>query len=420
MDEVEVGEFESEPDAGGWKHSWYFAEPDRGEFLRHLRRMTGNHFQQFGNLLTPLVDGVRIRGPFVPAEQISNGDSFKLALIDGEGLGHTARGADSVSTKITERFQDVDLIVLVDNAQQPMQAAPLSLLRAVAQSGHGEKLAVAFTHFDQVHGDNLYTARAKREHVASSVNNALAGLRDQLSPRAHEMVQSQVTSRMFFLSDLHRPPSRIDKRFIRELQKLLAAMDESGVQAGDIDLAPIYSLQQFELGLRDAADAFKETWRYTLGIVPSDRKEHWARLKAFSRRLMWGQEEYQHLRPMADLTQQLQSSLSLELERPHSWTRRGQEADEQVVIDRIRQHVFREIHELARSRVVHDPQSSWEGAFLEAGRRSSFRRADTINLIYDSAAPSLSTARTPDEMQFLEEIKRALQAGIEREGGILE
>ena len=47
------------------------------------------------------------------------------------------------------------MILLVDNAQQPMQAAPLALLRTVGSSGFSKKIAIAFTHFGQVKGANL-------------------------------------------------------------------------------------------------------------------------------------------------------------------------------------------------------------------------------------------------------------------------
>src|SRR6202042_1501767 len=95
-------------------------------------------------------------------------------------LGHPAESASSVSTKITKRFADMDLILLVDSAQQPMQAAPLALLRAAGSAGYADKLALAFSHFDQVKGDNLKSLGQKRAHVMASITNAVAGLRQLL------------------------------------------------------------------------------------------------------------------------------------------------------------------------------------------------------------------------------------------------
>jgi hypothetical protein len=49
----------------------------------------------------------------------------------------------------------VAAVLLVDNAAQPMQAAPVAALSGIAVSGNASKLHVTFTHFDQVKGDNL-------------------------------------------------------------------------------------------------------------------------------------------------------------------------------------------------------------------------------------------------------------------------
>ncbi len=150
FDRIDVGQLQRRQ--SGWPELWLFTSVDRDEFIRHIRWFSSNYWPQFGRLLTPLVDGIRVKGPlfvdFIEGQP-------KLALIDGQGLGHTPDSSSSVTTHVTRRFGQVDVILLVDNAQQPMQAAPLSVLRAVASSGHHRKLAVAFTHFDQIKGQNF-------------------------------------------------------------------------------------------------------------------------------------------------------------------------------------------------------------------------------------------------------------------------
>jgi hypothetical protein len=42
----------------------------------------------------------------------------------------------------------VAAVLLVDNAAQPMQAAPVAALKGIAVSGNASKLHVIFTHFD--------------------------------------------------------------------------------------------------------------------------------------------------------------------------------------------------------------------------------------------------------------------------------
>ncbi|HJU16185.1 MAG TPA: hypothetical protein VJ770_06915 [Stellaceae bacterium] len=101
-------------------------------------------------------------------------------LLDGQGLGHTAESASSVSTRVTQRFADVDVVLLVDSAQHPMQAAPIALLRAIGSAGYADKVAIAFTHFDQVKGDNLQTSSQKRAHVVASIPNTMVNIRQIL------------------------------------------------------------------------------------------------------------------------------------------------------------------------------------------------------------------------------------------------
>src|SRR5215218_636947 len=63
----------------------------------------------------------------------------------------------------------VAAVLLVDNAAQPMQAAPVAALKGIAVSGNASKLHVIFTHFDQVKGNNLPGFSDREQHVLASV-----------------------------------------------------------------------------------------------------------------------------------------------------------------------------------------------------------------------------------------------------------
>ena len=216
--------------ATGWLTRWQYGKPkaDRTDFIQQVRWFTGNHGDQFGKLLTPLVDGIRVKGPFVPSVDQLCDDDRRLVFLDGEGLGHSAKEATSVSTKVTERFRDVDMILLVDNAESPLQAAPLELLRTVGNSGNGRKLAVAFTHFDQVKGDNLRTDEQKLNHVRASIGNAVLSLRDSLGAPVAGTLERQLESGNFYLGGLDKPTNEIRRGFIAQLGGLFRPDAEIG------------------------------------------------------------------------------------------------------------------------------------------------------------------------------------------------
>ena len=237
---IAEGDFERE--ATGWPMLWYYQEHDRTAFLRQVKWFTGNHSQQFGRLLTPLVDGIRVSGPFQPAVTKLQDSGRRLVLLDGEGLGHAAREATSISTKVTDRFQEADMILLIDNAQSPMQAAPLELLRSVGTSGHGHKLGVVFTHFDQVRGDNLRSYTQKVNYVHASIGNALSGMRDDLGAPVTEILKRQLDNRNFYLGGLNKPTGSIPTPIIDEMHELLAQMQEAAKPPEPVTAAPIYNV----------------------------------------------------------------------------------------------------------------------------------------------------------------------------------
>ena len=423
FDLVQSGDFEL--NATGWPTLWYYEEKDRDAFLHQVRWFTGNHGQQFGRLLTPLVNGIRVRGSFQPDAVELQDDDRRLVLLDGEGLGHSAREATSVSTKVTERFPQTDMILLVDNAQSPMQAAPLELLRSVGSSGHGDKLAVVFTHFDQVQGDNLGSHSRKVNHVRASVRNAIVSLRESLGAPVTEILERQLKGNDFYLGGLNQPTRAIPRGFIKDIQRLMERMQQSAKRYAQTDAAPVYNLARLEVTLLHATDGFRNRWEGLLGLSYSEniRKVHWGRVKALCRRIanVWD-KEYGDLRPVADLVRQLQDSISQWLDHPAGWTRHpADEGEGQAVINRIRQKMYADIHILAERRLLGDHRRGWGTAYGFSGPGSSLERAKEMRRIYDAAAPSISSLMDEAATQeFLNQAIRIVSDAVEGAGGSVE
>ncbi|WP_257175339.1 MULTISPECIES: hypothetical protein [Bradyrhizobium] len=416
FDMVSTGTIERS--ASEWPTCWTYAEADRATFLSSVRWFASNHHLQFGRLLTPLVDGIRVRGPFYPA--FEGAVQPKLVLIDGEGIGHAANDASSISTRITQKFDSVDTILLVDNAQQPMQAAPLALLRTVGTSGFSRKLAVVFTHFDQVKGANLSTFAQKTDHVTASVKNAMSSIRDSVGAGIAGTLNRQIERNSVFLGGLDRSTDKIPAGFIKELLKLLKIVHEAIVPSAAVTVAPIYQFKGLEIAMRDAIDAFRNPWHGRLGLGYHDgvSKEHWTRIKALSRRLANGVDEYSNLRPVADLLGCLQEEAAKWLDRPAEW--KGVPANDEereAALDPIRQLVFAKLHDLVSTRLRDDQLSRWREAYQFSGKGSASFRADLINDIHHEAAPHMSAAMTQDARNFLNKLYVILQDAIAEAGG---
>lgn len=412
----------------GWPLAWSGEWPaeKRAEFLRAISRFSSNYAPLFGRLLTPLVNGVRVVGPFSPVW--NGGEVPKLVLLDGEGLGHTPKSSSAVSTAVSRRIEGADAVLLVDSATQPMQAAPLAAMREVVATGNARKLIMAFTHFDEVKGDNLPNPSAKVQHVLASAENVLAAFGEELGPYAERALRQRLERARFFLADLHEPlndDTASGRRTISQLRKLLDAIDAVIERPQPAEARPVYDRMNLVLAIRSAADAFHETWRPRLGLEfkPGFAKEHWTRVKALSRRLATGwADEYDTLRPIADLRKEIVERIYVFVQTPLRWDGPEPEEDQkQSCFDDFADNLGRRLLALCTRRVWHERAVQWQEAYDKHGTGSTFVRARIIgDEIYEPAAPIPDVTPSPDRNQFLREVIAEVEGAARETGAVLE
>jgi hypothetical protein len=411
----------------GWPQSWSWQTDDRKSFIKIVTRFSGNHARHFGRLLTPLVNGVRVAGPFIPIW--NGGHQPKLVLLDGEGLGHTPKSAAAISSSLIKRIDSVDAVVLVDDATIPMQAAPVAAMKEMITSGGATKILLVFTHFDEVQGDNLPNATAREQHVLASAENVLASIGEELGPFAERALRGRLKDACFFVGGIDKSleaPTKMQKRTIGQLQALLVAIDRIVERPAPVQSRPTYDRMNLVLAIKSAAEGFHDAWwpRLGLGFKTGAAKEHWKRIWALSRRLStpgWI-DEYDNLRPVADLRQQLKVQLYVLLQNPVSWgpTEPADDAEKQQVFDELAEALSDKIQDLASRRVRAQRMPEWQTAFNQTGRGSSYVRASIIGeRIFDRAAPVPDVVPTPDRNAFLHDVTAAVENVCQKMGASL-
>ena len=407
-----------------WNGEWPFEK--RAEFLRAISRFSSNYAPLFGRLLTPLVNGMRIAGPFTPTWD--GNEVPQLVLLDGEGLGHTPKSSSAISTAVSRRIETADAVLLVDNATQPMQAAPLAAMREIVPTGNARKLIIAFTHFDEVKGDNLPNASAKVQHVLASAENVLAAFGEELGPYAERTLRQRLEHARFFLEYIHKPLSEATasgRRAISQLRKLLNCIDAVIERPEPAEARPVYDRMNLVLAIRSAAVAFHESWRPRLGLkhTPGFAKEHWTRVKALSRRLATGwADEYDTLQPVADLRKELVKRIYVFVQNPLRWEGPEPTDDQkQDCFDAFADNLGRRLLEVCTRRVWRERAVQWRDAYYKRGTGSTFVRARIIgDEIYESAAPVPDATPSPDRNQFLREIIAEVEKVASETGTVLE
>ncbi|MGH7459573.1 MAG: hypothetical protein ACREMA_00920, partial [Longimicrobiales bacterium] len=125
------------------------------------------------------------------------------------------------------------------------------------------------------------------------------------------------------------------------------------------------------------------------------------------RRLASGMaDEYDTLRPIADLRKELVERIYVFVQNPLRWE--GPEPSEdqrQVMYDALADNIARRLLPLVSRRLWQERISAWQNAYDKRGTGSTFVRARIIaEEVYEPAAPVPDIMPSPDRDQFLHEV----------------
>lgn len=315
----------------------------------------------------------------------------------------------------------MNAIVLVDNAMQPMLTGSLAILKSVVSSGYQRKLAVVFTHADEVTGPNLPDLPSKRAHVIRPAMAAVRGLREIVGAASVEALERDFDNRSFLVGWLNRTLTSKSKGVAKEMERLLAFCRDSVLPEIPSSAIPVYDATGLLFAAQPAYRQFQELWNARLGLSPDSNvsRRHWATIKALNRRVALGidNREYLDLRPAAELLGRLSESIGRFLDAPVGWHGPADVEEREKSIQKVRQEAFGELYAFVERRLIAGPLPEWVEAFGLAGRYSTNGRARVLQQIVENAAPVPSEAMTREIAEFLKELRRLVHDAIRRAGG---
>ncbi len=402
-----------------WPLYWRYESADRKKFIERLNYFTGNFAPHFGKLLTPLVDGIRVSGQFMPkySKKVPN-----LVIMDGEGLGHTPKSFSSLSTNLTAKFKLVDSIVLVDNAAQPMQATTTAALRHLVSSGQESKVSICFTHFDQVEGPNIPSNSLKINHLYRTVEMALTSIGEELDKRAEKILRDALINNIFYLSNINKELIDNMKFTINQMSLLISSIKSKILPKNISEVHPYYDLTNLTLSLKSGLDDFHKPWRAKIGLSAwlNTEPEHWTRIKALTRRLgEWGINEYQGLKPIADLIRSIRERVYRFVSRPLEFEPLSTSEEMQnQAIGNIMNEIDQALHLYVEKILLNDKIPSWYRAYSEfKGKGSTLLRSQEIKIIFDTTVPIPDEIPSIDSNKFINELMLLIAESIQKGGG---
>jgi hypothetical protein len=374
--------------ATDWPTAWSFdaSASERGRFIKEVKRFTGNTREDFGTLLTPLANGVRVAGPFFSGP----GGRRPLILCDTVGFGHHADTASDLHEDFTALCDRADCILVVESAKTSFSSHSLhQVLEAVATTGHIKKLTVAFTHMDALAGDDVVDETELQE-------KALLGLRSAIDEHVAKKLSREAARQMmrhlglpdnlFFFASLNVPGAQSDGELARLCEHFSAARP---ALPSDVPF-PEYDFKFFVPAVIAAIENFRTRWSALLGVQSHSVFDPlpWQSVKAVARRNAQNIfDEYPH-RPVAGLHAVLRQEIARFLDAPISWPGHAPSDDEkQSVINLIKAELARPLLRLCVKTLRTIPQTQWITAWEFRGTNSTIRRRSAVEALFAQHLP---------------------------------
>jgi hypothetical protein len=408
FDIVKAGRFERS--TTGWPRLWRIDSGDRSEFFTALRSFSGIAASRWGRLLTPLVNGIRVAGPFQP---VWASTTPRFVVFDTEGLGHKADASADLPDHLVSMFNDVDSIMVVHSAKSAMDFTVGKALEGLVSAGQTKKTIIAFTHMDAVHGPNL-RGRAKYEHAFNNLRNIVENqLSKSLPSEVIRFVTEHLERNVFYLGKINEAepiPA------YAELRRLTQRLECAAPRPRRLIAFPRYNSDHLVLSIREAAEAFRFPWRARLGldIHPQERPYPWQSIKAMTRRYAEGFDDGYPLRPASNLLASLSVAISRFLETPANWSGEPSGDEKRDIIDRVKGEVSVSLVVLSARRLREQPQPQWQSAYAShSGPGSTRGRRDAVESIYARQVPIPTSVGDADAEEFLDDVKSIVLTAID-------
>jgi hypothetical protein len=400
----------------GWPRLWLMDAPvaQRAEFLTAVRYFSGIDRRQWGRLFTPLVNGIRVAGPFVPIWAADH-EAPRLVLIDTEGLGHKANTTSDVPDHVIAHFAECDAILLVHKGDVPFAFEGGKVLEAIGGAGQTAKTMMVFSRMDAVKGDNIKGWQAKRDYVFSGVRNVLEHqIAKSLTPNVASFMLAHLERNSFYVGSIQDADPRAARSELISLLKRLTSIVSLPAPARAF---PEYSYDLLVLALQKGVEGFRIPWRVYLGLERHTDLQPlpWQSVKAVSRRYAEGFDDGYPIRPASNLLNTMTLAIGRFLENPVRWEGNSTPEERRVILDRIKAAVSEKLRGFCVRQIRERPQPEWQQAYAFRGKGTTFDRKMKIETLYERWAPI--PANESDDMQhvqdFINAVKRLVNEAIE-------
>lgn len=293
-----------------------------------------------------LVEYIRIEGNLL-ADWLDK--KLEFVLIDGEGIGHSyGEKRDILSTRHYDYFDFCNKVFLVGDAEEAFATGGQSAIESIFLNGYQDKFELIFSKTDKIEQSDL------NGYLRRNLNNLKKAL-------SNEKISFSLENKdTFKLSELNN--ENINNTSKREIKKLLSRIDDEKTN----DIIPLdYDFDSFFSNLN--TEHFNNSFETIIN------NEHWATIKAFSKRIYNKEIEYRHIKPISLILTFIMRDINLFLKRDDELS--STICDSQ---NSIKQKFSKKLISFIYYEFIYEKNHLWQQAYEKSGIGSHKERKSFI------------------------------------------
>jgi ABC-type glutathione transport system ATPase component len=313
---------------------------DKDDFIITCKKLLSHDFGS----ISILAEYIRMEGDLL-ADWLD--PNLEFVLIDGEGIGHSlGEKRDMLSARHYDYFNYCNNVVLVDDANDPFAAGGHGAIEGVFLNGYQNKFRLVFSKTDKLEQSD------QGAYFRRSLNNLRSALRQV---NIEFPVENKDT---YKLNSLNKKINDDSKKAILNLLKSIYDAKKESIVPLEYD---------FDLLLKDfSSDVLVKNFQNQID------SEHWAVVKALSRRLFNFEMEYKHLKPVSWILMFIMREVNVFLQRDDL---SSEVLDSQNI---IKQKFSQELIDYIYENFIVDKEHLWQQAYEKKGTGSNKERKDFI------------------------------------------
>jgi len=302
-----------------------------------------------------LVEYIRIEGENLLADWLKP-LNLEFLLIDGEGIGHSLREKrDTLSVRHYDFFDYCNQILLMEKGEDPFISGGQGAIESIFLNGYKNKFKLIFSKIDRIENSDRNGFLRRR---LSNLENAL---------QEQKIAFALENKNTYKLDKLNETiVSDYSKKEIKRLLEDIKNQEES-------DPIPLeYDFNNFFSNL--------DTKKFTSNFRQKIDREHWTRVKAFTKRMKDKQLEYDTIKPISEILIFIMKDINTFLQRDDQLN-----ADVMNSQNKIKQELSKKLRTYIYKELIIENNHLWNQAYSEQGRGSHRKRKDFIfmNIIQD-------------------------------------